>query len=76
MVKFVVKSVVNICGKNCGEIEKLSDWNKNWCGKIQKKKKKKKLPDFRTKGQAAPPVLVLYIYKNWRKKVPLEFRFS
>ena len=27
---FVIKSVVNICGKNCGEIEKLSDWNKNW----------------------------------------------
>ena len=37
MVKFVVKSVVNICGKNCGEIEKLLDWNKNWCGKIQQK---------------------------------------
>ena len=26
-----------ICGKNYGKIEKLSDWNKNWCGKIQKK---------------------------------------
>ena len=21
-----------ICGKMCGKIEKLSDWNKNWCG--------------------------------------------
>ena len=20
-----------ICGKMCGKIEKLSDWNKNWC---------------------------------------------
>ena len=20
------------CGKMCGKIEKLSDWNKNWCG--------------------------------------------
>ena len=25
----MVKSVVNICGKNCGEIEKLLDWKKN-----------------------------------------------
>ena len=23
-----------ICGKMCGKIEKLSDWNKNWCGSI------------------------------------------
>ena len=30
-----------MCGKNCGEIEKLSDWNKKWCGKIQKNKKQK-----------------------------------
>ena len=22
----------NMCGKMCGKIEKLSDWNKNWCG--------------------------------------------
>ena len=21
-----------MCGKMCGKIEKLSDWNKNWCG--------------------------------------------
>ena len=21
-----------ICGKMCGKIEKLSDWNTNWCG--------------------------------------------
>ena len=21
----------NMCGKMCGKIEKLSDWNKNWC---------------------------------------------
>ena len=28
-----------IGGKNCGKIEKLSDWNKNWCGKIQQNKK-------------------------------------
>ena len=46
-----------MCGKICGEIEKLSDWNKNWCGKIQKKKKKKKkknteLPHSRTRGPA------------------------
>ena len=39
MVKYVLKSVVNICGKNCGEIENLLDWNKNWCGKIQITKK-------------------------------------
>ena len=31
--KICGKSVVNICGKNCGEIEKLSDLKKNWCGK-------------------------------------------
>ena len=22
----------NMCSKICGKIEKLSDWNKNWCG--------------------------------------------
>ena len=22
----------NICGKMCSKIEKLLDWNKNWCG--------------------------------------------
>ena len=31
-----VEIVVVVCGKNCGnmcgKIEKLSDWNKNWCG--------------------------------------------
>ena len=21
-----------MCGQMCGKIEKLSDWNKNWCG--------------------------------------------
>ena len=21
-----------MCGKMCGKIEKVSDWNKNWCG--------------------------------------------
>ena len=41
MVKFVVKSVVNICGKNCGEIEKLSDWKKK-IGVVKYKKKTKK----------------------------------
>ena len=25
-----------MCGKMCDKIEKLSDWNKNWCGKIEK----------------------------------------
>ena len=68
MVKFVVKSVVNICGKNCGEIEKLLDWNKNWCGKIQKTKNKTKntkLPDSRTRGPEAPTVLVtIYCIKS------------
>ena len=24
--------LVVVCGKMCGNIEKLSDWNKNWCG--------------------------------------------
>ena len=57
MVKFVVKSVVNICGKNCGEIEKLSDWNKKWCGKIQTTKNSE-LPDSRTRGPVTPAVLV------------------
>ena len=23
--------VVVVCGEMCGKIEKLSDWNKNWC---------------------------------------------
>ena len=23
-----------MCGKMCDKIEKLSDWNKNWCGSI------------------------------------------
>ena len=26
--------MVEVCGKMCGKIEKLSDWNKNWCGRI------------------------------------------
>ena len=26
--------LVMVCGKMCGKIEKLSDWNKNWCGSI------------------------------------------
>ena len=57
----MVKSVVNICGKNCGEIEKMSDWNKNWCGKIQKttKQQNTELLDSRTRGPAAPAVLVV-----------------
>ena len=57
VVNFVVKSVVSICDKNCGEIEKLSDWNKNWCGKIQKTKNTEP-QDSRTRGPAAPAVLV------------------
>ena len=52
MVKFVVKSVVNICGKNCAEIEKLLDWKKKIGGK------KKQPLDSRTRGPAAPAVLV------------------
>ena len=55
MVKFVVKSVVNMCGKNCGEIENLSDWKKNW---FKKKQNKKQSPYSRTRGPAAPAVLV------------------
>ena len=27
-----VAIVVVVCGEMCGKIEKLSDWNKNWCG--------------------------------------------
>ena len=26
------KNCGNMCSKMCGNIEKLSDWNKNWCG--------------------------------------------
>ena len=26
------KNCGNMCSKMCGKIEKLSDWNKNWCG--------------------------------------------
>ena len=29
-----------MCGKMCGKIEKLSDWNKNWCGSKKQKTKK------------------------------------
>ena len=32
MVKCVVKYVVKMCGEICGKIEKVLDWNKNWCG--------------------------------------------
>ena len=28
--------LVVVCGKMCGKIEKLSDWNKNWYGSKQK----------------------------------------
>ena len=28
------KNCGNMCSKMCGKIEKLSDWNKNWCGSI------------------------------------------
>ena len=27
-----VAIVVVVCGEMCGKIEKLLDWNKNWCG--------------------------------------------
>ena len=58
--------LVVVCGKMCGKIEKLSDWNKNWCGsrygpcdydsgdkktKRQKGKKKKEKKD--KKGASA-----------------------
>ena len=46
--------LVVVCGKNCGEIEKLLDWKKNIGGK----KIKIKTPDSRTRGPAAPAVLV------------------
>ena len=26
------KNCGNMCSKMCGKIEKLSDWDKNWCG--------------------------------------------
>ena len=26
------KNCGNMCSKMCGKIEKLSDWNTNWCG--------------------------------------------
>ena len=26
------KNCGNMCSKMCGKIEKLSNWNKNWCG--------------------------------------------
>ena len=26
------KNCGNMCSKMCGKIEKLLDWNKNWCG--------------------------------------------
>ena len=52
-----------MCGKMCGKIEKLSDWNKNWCGsrygpqdydketKRQKYKKEKKTKTKRQKDK-------------------------
>ena len=30
--KMCGKMCGKICGKMCGKIEKLLDWNKNWCG--------------------------------------------
>ena len=35
MIMIVVtkyKNKTKNCGKMCGNISKLSDWNKNWCG--------------------------------------------
>ena len=32
MVGGGVAIVVVVCGEMCGKIEKLLDWNKNWCG--------------------------------------------
>ena len=61
-----VAKVVMVCGKLCGKIEKLSDWNKNWCGsrhephdydsgdkktKRQKDKRAKRQKDKKTKRQ-------------------------
>ena len=55
----MVKSVENTCGKNYGEIKKLSDWKRNVCGKKQKTKQKTlELLDSRTRGPLAPAVLV------------------
>ena len=31
-VEIVVVVCGKICGNMCGKIEKLLDWNKNWCG--------------------------------------------
>ena len=28
------KNCGNMCSKMCGKIEKLSNWNKNWCDNI------------------------------------------
>ena len=32
LVVVCAKICGKMCGKMCGKIEKLSDWNKNWCG--------------------------------------------
>ena len=31
-VEIVVVVCGNMCGQMCGKIDKLLDWNKNWCG--------------------------------------------
>ena len=31
-MEIVVVVCGKICGNICGKIEKLLDWNKNWCG--------------------------------------------
>ena len=52
------KNCGRICGKMCGKIEKLLDWNNNWCGSRYEPhdndsgdKKTKRLKGKKTKRQ-------------------------
>ena len=71
-----------MCGKMCGKIEKLSDWNKNWVGsrygphnydggdkktKRQKYKKAKMQKDNKAKRQKDKKTQIL-IEKNTKRK--------
>ena len=61
--KFCAKMCSKVCSKMCGKTEKLSDWNKNWCGsrygphdydsgdKKTKDKKTKRQKDKKAKRQ-------------------------
>ena len=79
------KYVVKMCGKICGNIEKLSDWNETWCGsrygpcdydsgdkKRQKGKTAKRQKDKKTKRQKDKETKKTKNTKNTTKTTKLK----